>query len=58
MVVLVELPDYDGIRMIGNLPGDPEAAVSFGADVGDRVRRSRRGSALYTGAVESALAGC
>ncbi len=33
LVVLVEFPDADGIRMVGNLLGDPEQKVSIGADV-------------------------
>ena len=33
LVVLVEFPDADGIRMVGNLLGDPEQEVSIGAEV-------------------------
>ncbi|MFN0090589.1 MAG: Zn-ribbon domain-containing OB-fold protein [Acidimicrobiales bacterium] len=33
LVVLVELPDSDGIRMIGNLLGDPLQQVEIGAAV-------------------------
>jgi len=33
LVVLVEFPDADGIRMVGNLLGDPQQEVSIGADV-------------------------
>jgi uncharacterized OB-fold protein len=33
VVVLVELPGAGGIRMIGNLLGDPRAAVAIGAEV-------------------------
>ena len=33
IVVLVELPDYDNVRMIGNLLGDPHQAVTIGAEV-------------------------
>ncbi|HTO55223.1 MAG TPA: OB-fold domain-containing protein [Myxococcota bacterium] len=33
VVVLVELPGADGIRMIGNLAGDPRAPVEIGAEV-------------------------
>lgn len=33
IVVLVELPGADNIRMIGNLLGDPEQSVPIGAEV-------------------------
>jgi len=33
IVVLVELPHADGVRMIGNLVGDPRQAVRIGAPV-------------------------
>lgn len=33
IVVLVEIPDYGNIRMIGNLLGDPEQDVRIGAEV-------------------------
>jgi uncharacterized OB-fold protein len=33
VVLLVEFPDADGIRMIGNLAGDPRAEVRIGAAV-------------------------
>jgi uncharacterized OB-fold protein len=33
IVVLVELPAVGNIRMVGNLLGDPEQAVSIGAEV-------------------------
>ena len=33
IVVLVEFPDHDGARMVGNLVGDPEQAVEIGATV-------------------------
>jgi hypothetical protein len=33
IVALVELPEADGIRMVGNLVGDPTVAVSVGAEV-------------------------
>ena len=33
LVVLVEFPDADGIRMVGNLLGDPEQDVSIGTHV-------------------------
>ena len=33
LVVLVELPHADGVRLVGNLLGDPEQEVKIGADV-------------------------
>jgi uncharacterized protein len=33
MVVLVELPDADNVRMVGNLAGDPRAELPIGATV-------------------------
>jgi uncharacterized OB-fold protein len=33
IVVLVELPDYGNIRMVGNLLGDPHQQVQIGAAV-------------------------
>lgn len=33
LVVLVELPHADGIRMVGNLMGDPTQSVAIGAAV-------------------------
>jgi len=33
IVVLVELPHSDNVRMIGNLLGDPHQAVTIGAEV-------------------------
>ena len=33
LVVLVEFPDADGIRMVGNLLGDPHQEVAIGASV-------------------------
>jgi uncharacterized OB-fold protein len=33
VVVLVELPDADNVRMVGNLLGDPDAPVEFDAEV-------------------------
>lgn len=33
LVVLVEFPDAEGIRMVGNLLGDPEQTVVIGAAV-------------------------
>ncbi len=33
IAVLVELPRAGGVRMVGNLLGDPEQAVAIGADV-------------------------
>ena len=31
--MLIELPQADGVRIIGNLLGDPEQAVRIGAEV-------------------------
>jgi len=33
IVVLVEFPEHDGARMVGNLLGDPRQAVEIGAPV-------------------------
>ncbi len=33
IVVLVELPEYGNIRMVGNLLGDPRQEVRIGAPV-------------------------
>ena len=33
LIVLVEFPNYDGARMVGNLLGDPEQEVVIGAEV-------------------------
>ena len=33
LVVLVELPDADDVRMVGNLLGDPEREVPIGGEV-------------------------
>lgn len=33
LVVLIELPDADGIRMVGNLLGDPRQDVRIGSEV-------------------------
>ena len=33
IVVLVEFPDHDGARMVGNLLGDPRQPVHIGAEV-------------------------
>jgi len=33
LVVLVELPQADSVRLVGNLLGDPEQSVSIGAQV-------------------------
>ena len=33
IVVLVEFPDHDGARMVGNLLGDPQQPVHIGAEV-------------------------
>lgn len=33
IAVLVELPDYGNVRMVGNLLGDPKQKVTIGAEV-------------------------
>lgn len=33
VIVLVELPAADGVRLVGNLLGDPRQSVEIGADV-------------------------
>lgn len=33
LIVLVELPDYGGVRMVGNLLGDPRQDVVIGTEV-------------------------
>ena len=33
IVVLVELPQADNLRLVGNLLGDPEQSVAIGAEV-------------------------
>jgi hypothetical protein len=33
VAVLVELPDAGGVRMVGNLLGDPMQAVAIGTEV-------------------------
>ena len=33
IIVLVELPEYGNVRMVGNLLGDPKQAVTIGAAV-------------------------
>lgn len=33
IVVLVEFPDHDGVRIVGNLLGDPEQEVEIGSTV-------------------------
>lgn len=34
LIVLVELPGADGVRMVGNLLGSAEQVVTIGAEVG------------------------
>lgn len=33
IIVLVEMPQADGVRLVGNLLGDPQQVVSIGAEV-------------------------
>lgn len=47
VVVLVELPHADGVRMVGNLLGDPHAPVVIGAEV-EAVFEDHDGDRPYT----------
>jgi uncharacterized OB-fold protein len=46
--VIVELPEAGGIRMLGNLAGDPEARVEIGAEVEPLFEDHLDGEAPYT----------
>lgn len=46
--VVVELPEAGGIRMLGDLAGDPEAAVEIGAEVEPLFEDHLEGDAPYT----------
>ncbi len=48
VVVLVELPQAENIRMIGNLVGDPEQAVPIGAEVEAVFEDHADGDTPYT----------
>lgn len=48
VVVLVELPHADGIRMVGNLLGDPTAPVPIGAEVEAVFEDHADGKSPYT----------
>ena len=48
LVVLVELPHADNVRMIGNLLGDPHQDVRIGADVEAVFEPHDEGRAPYT----------
>ncbi len=48
VVVLVELPQAENIRMIGNLVGDPEQAVPIGAEVEPVFEDHADGDTPYT----------
>ena len=48
IIVLVELPDADDVRMIGNLIGDPEQEVPIGAEVEAVFEDHDEGEEPYT----------
>jgi uncharacterized OB-fold protein len=48
IIVLVEYPDHDGIRMVGNLLGDPEQPVPIGASVEAVFEDHEDGDPRYT----------
>ena len=48
IVVLVEFPDHDGARMVGNLLGDPEQDVAIGATVRAVFEHHRNDDPPYT----------
>jgi uncharacterized OB-fold protein len=48
LAVLVELPKAGGIRMVGNLLGDPMQAVVIGADVEGVFEHHREASTEYS----------
>ena len=48
LAVLVELPHAGGVRMVGNLLGDPMQAVSIGADVEGVFEHHREASPAYS----------
>lgn len=47
LVVLVELPNADNVRLVGNLLGDPRAPVTIGAAV-EGVFEHREGNPAFT----------
>jgi uncharacterized OB-fold protein len=48
LVVIVELPQAGGVRMIGNLLGDPEQAVEIGAEVEGIFEHHQLGSPQFS----------
>lgn len=48
VIVLVELPAADNVRLVGNLLGDPRAAVPIGAAVRGVFEHHRDGAEPYT----------
>ena len=48
VIVLVELPEAGGIRMVGNLDGDAEAPVEIGATLEAVFERHGEGEDAYT----------
>jgi len=48
IIVLVELPDADNIRMVGNLIGDPLQEITIGSEVKTVFERHGHESESYT----------
>ena len=48
VVVLVELPHADGVRMVGNLLGDPRAEIAIGGEVEAVFEHHRDADPPYT----------
>ncbi len=48
LVVLVEFPEADGIRMVGNLLGEPTQVVPIGAEVAPVFEHHREADPAYT----------
>jgi len=48
IVVLVELPHADNVRLIGNLVGDPQQTVTIGAEVGGVFEHHPNASTPHT----------
>ena len=48
LVVLVELPQADGVRLVGNLLGDPRAQVDDRRERDRRIRTPRRRDPPFT----------
>ena len=48
IVVLVEIPHSDNVRMVGNLLGDPHQQVEYGAEVRAVFENHPAGDAKWT----------